>query len=126
MATGQDEMIELGEKEATEAVAEKEAAETAAHAALMKDANLEVGPGLVSWCLRVKLLVRFDAQPRHWSAAAYTLPYLDTKVMLCNGLVLLYWLATICMNLSRILCAYTAQPGNSTHTLSASSQRYDA
>ena len=35
-------MIELGEKEATEAVAEKEAAETAAHAALMKQANLEV------------------------------------------------------------------------------------
>lgn len=38
----QDEMIELGEREATEAVAEKEAAETAAHAALMKEANLEV------------------------------------------------------------------------------------
>ena len=37
-----DEMIELGEREATEAVAEKEAAETAAHAALMKEANLEV------------------------------------------------------------------------------------
>ena len=35
-------MIELGEREATEAVAEKEAAETAAHAALMKEANLEV------------------------------------------------------------------------------------
>ncbi|KAL3160580.1 hypothetical protein ABBQ32_010517 [Trebouxia sp. C0010 RCD-2024] len=41
VATGQDEMIELGEKEATEAVAEKESAETAAHAALMKEANLE-------------------------------------------------------------------------------------
>ena len=39
---GQDEMIELGEREATEAVAEKEAAEAAAHAALMKEANLEV------------------------------------------------------------------------------------
>ena len=38
----QDEMIELGEKEATEAVAEKEAAETSAHAALMKQANLQV------------------------------------------------------------------------------------
>ncbi len=35
-------MIELGEKEATEAVADKEAAETAAHLALMKEANLEV------------------------------------------------------------------------------------
>ena len=35
-------MIELSEKEATEAVADKEAAETAAHAALMKQANLEV------------------------------------------------------------------------------------
>ena len=35
-------MIELGEKEATEAVAEKEAAETSAHAALLKQANLEV------------------------------------------------------------------------------------
>ena len=42
VVAGQDEMIELGEKEATEAVAEKEAAETAAHAALMKEANLEV------------------------------------------------------------------------------------
>lgn len=41
-------MIELGEKEATEAVAEKESAETAAHAALMKEANLEVGTCLVS------------------------------------------------------------------------------
>ncbi len=38
----QDEMIELGEKEAIEAVADKEAAETAAHVALMKEANLEV------------------------------------------------------------------------------------
>ncbi|KAA6424820.1 MAG: leucine-rich repeat-containing 48 isoform 1 [Trebouxia sp. A1-2] len=37
----QDEMIELGEKEAIEAVADKEAAETAAHVALMKEANLE-------------------------------------------------------------------------------------
>ena len=35
-------MIELGVEEATEAVAEKESAETAAHAALMKEANLEV------------------------------------------------------------------------------------
>lgn len=35
-------MIEMGEREAGEAVAEKEAAETAAHAALMKGANLEV------------------------------------------------------------------------------------
>ena len=35
-------MIEMGEKEAAEAVADKEAAETAAHAALMKGANLEV------------------------------------------------------------------------------------
>lgn len=42
VAAGQDEMIELGEREATEAVAEKEAAETAAHAALMSEANLEV------------------------------------------------------------------------------------
>lgn len=42
VVAGQDEMIELGEREATEAVAEKEAAETAAHAALMKEANLEV------------------------------------------------------------------------------------
>ena len=42
LVAGQDEMIELGEREATEAVAEKEAAETAAHAALMKEANLEV------------------------------------------------------------------------------------
>lgn len=41
---GQDEMIEMGEKEAAEALAEKEAAETAAHAALMKGANLEVRP----------------------------------------------------------------------------------
>ena len=40
----QDEMIELGEKEAIEAVADKEAAETAAHVALMKEANLEVRP----------------------------------------------------------------------------------
>ena len=38
----QDEMIELGEKEAIEAVADKESAETAAHVALMKEANLEV------------------------------------------------------------------------------------
>ncbi|DBB11623.1 hypothetical protein WJX82_004054 [Trebouxia sp. C0006] len=37
----QDEMIELGEKEAIEAVADKEAAETAAHVVLMKEANLE-------------------------------------------------------------------------------------
>ncbi len=37
-------MIELGEKEAIEAVADKEAAETAAHVALMKEANLEVRP----------------------------------------------------------------------------------
>ena len=37
-------MIELGEKEGTEEVAEKEAAETAAHVALMKEANLEVIP----------------------------------------------------------------------------------
>ena len=35
-------MIELGEKEALEAVADKEAAETAAHVALMKEANLAV------------------------------------------------------------------------------------
>ena len=42
VSVGQDEMIELGEREATEAVAEKEAAETAAHAALMREANLEV------------------------------------------------------------------------------------
>lgn len=40
----QDEMIELGEKEAIETVADKEAAETAAHVALMKEANLEVRP----------------------------------------------------------------------------------
>ena len=40
----QDEMIELGEKEAIEAVADKEAAETAAHVVLMKEANLEVRP----------------------------------------------------------------------------------
>ena len=35
-------MVELEEREATEAVADKEAAETAAHAALMKEANMEV------------------------------------------------------------------------------------
>ena len=39
-------MIEMGEKESAEAVADKEAAETAAHAALMKGANLEV---TLSW-----------------------------------------------------------------------------
>ena len=42
MRCEQDEMIEMSEKEAAEAVADKEAAETAAHAALMKGANLEV------------------------------------------------------------------------------------
>lgn len=42
VAMGQDEMIEMGEKEAAEAAADKEAAETAAHVALMKGANLEV------------------------------------------------------------------------------------
>ncbi len=49
----QDEMIELGEKEAIEAVADKEAAETAAHVALMKEANLEVRPfpSTCSWHL---------------------------------------------------------------------------
>ena len=47
----QDEMIELGEKEAIEAVADKEAAETAAHVALMKEANLEVRDDFPSSCL---------------------------------------------------------------------------
>ena len=46
-------MIELGEKEATEAVAEKEAAETAAHAALMKQANLEVSPFCGGICAKI-------------------------------------------------------------------------
>ena len=38
----QDEMNELVEREEQEAVTEKEAAEAAAHLALMQDANLEV------------------------------------------------------------------------------------
>lgn len=55
-------MVELEEREATEAVAEKEAAETAAHAALMQEANLEVPTCLLA-CLflfsGLQLLVHF-------------------------------------------------------------------
>lgn len=49
-------MVELEEREATEAVADKEAAETAAHAALMKEANLEVPTCLLACLLSCCLL----------------------------------------------------------------------
>ena len=55
----QDEMNELVEREEQEAVTEKEAAEAAAHLALMQEANLEVHSDAGGW--------------RHWQPAAAAL-----------------------------------------------------
>jgi hypothetical protein len=60
----QDEVQDLEEEEAKEAAAERAAAEAAQHAALMRDANLEVWMAAIRWGRRGCSGVQWPAEER--------------------------------------------------------------